>query len=286
MLAEPWKRHDRPDGLVTLPAGHYFGEALFAEQLGAVRLTEVAYSPSARLSKHAHACAFFALVLEGGYAERTSSGRKECPAGTVLFHPAGAVHFEEFLNTRTRTFNVELTSEWLARFEGCPIGLNEPRFCHRGFPGWIIARLHRELRERDALSGLVVEALTVELAVELIGRDAARSGGRRPPWLQRVLECLHASVREPVTLNDLAAVAGVHPAHLARTFRRWTGCTPGEFIRRRKIEQVRDALLHTDAPIAHIAVTTGFYDQSHLCRVFKKREGVSPARFRELARRR
>lgn len=210
--------------------------------------------------------------------------RKECCAGTLLFQPAGEAHGEEFASAHSRTFNVEIAPQWLTRFEGLPIAFDRPCSCRRGLPTWILTRLYREFREQDALSGVIAEALTIELTVELLGRDDRQEERIQPRWLQRAVEYLRDNLGRPVTLTHLAVVASVHPTHLARTFRRWLGCTPGEYVRRQQVDYVRRALVNTDTSISEIAVAAGFFDQSHLSRVFKKHEGLTPARYRALAR--
>ena len=87
-------------------------------------------------------------------------------------------------------------------------------------------------------------------------------------------------------LAELARPAGVHPAHLARSFRRWYGCTPGHYLRRRRLEEAARLLATTDRPVVEIALGLGFYDQAHLTRRFRRPHGLSPARFRRACRRR
>ena len=144
-------------------------------------------------------------------------------------------------------------------------------------------RLYREFREQDSLSGVIAEALAIELTVELLGRDDRHEERGRPRWLQRVIEYLHDNIGSPATLVHLAAVGEVHPTHLARTFRRWLGCTPGEYARRQQVDYVRRVLVTTNMSISDIAAAAGFFDQSHLCRVFKQHEGLTPTRYRALA---
>ena len=101
-----------------------------------------------------------------------------------------------------------------------------------------------------------------------------------PPWLEPVASSIHERVSEPVRVVDLAMQAGVHPVHLARTFRRHYGCTIGEYSRRLRIERARHALADGDRSICAIALSNGFSDQAHFTRRFKELIGVPPGEYR------
>jgi AraC family transcriptional regulator len=73
----------------------------------------------------------------------------------------------------------------------------------------------------------------------------------------------------------------VHPAHLAREFRRRYQQTIGEYVRSLRIEFARQELHTSDKPISEIAIGAGFFDQSHFARTFKLITGFPPAAFRK-----
>ena len=75
-------------------------------------------------------------------------------------------------------------------------------------------------------------------------------------------------------------MAGVHPVHLARTFRETQGMTIGQYFRGVRLARATDLLRDPRRPLSDIAIEAGFSDQSHLCREFKRATGVSPGRFR------
>ena len=79
-------------------------------------------------------------------------------------------------------------------------------------------------------------------------------------------------------------LAGVHPSHLAHTFRARLGTSVGEYVRRLRVEWAAERLGDSDAPISAIAIQAGFSDQSHLTREMVRRLGVSPARLRSEGR--
>jgi AraC family transcriptional regulator len=83
-----------------------------------------------------------------------------------------------------------------------------------------------------------------------------------------------------LTLAHVAAQVGVHPVHLATTFRRKYGVTVGEFVRRLRIEHACAELLKKDLPLTAIALQAGFADQSHFSKVFKSYVGTTPAKYR------
>ena len=87
------------------------------------------------------------------------------------------------------------------------------------------------------------------------------------------------------TLSQLAEAVGVHPAHLARSFRREYGLTVGQYARAVRLDWASAQLALPDASLAGIAVGAGFADQSHFTRAFRAHTGVTPGRYRELLRR-
>ena len=81
-------------------------------------------------------------------------------------------------------------------------------------------------------------------------------------------------------LAEIAGAAGVHRVHLSREFRRYFSTTVGEFLRRKRIEHACQLVSTTEMPLAEIAMTCGFSDQSHLARHFRHMLGTTPREFR------
>ena len=83
-------------------------------------------------------------------------------------------------------------------------------------------------------------------------------------------------------MTELAAHAGVHPSHLARSFRRHLGCSPGAYLRRLRLERACEALAETRASILAIALEAGFSGQAHFTRAFHRTMGLPPGAYRKL----
>src|SRR5262249_19219721 len=101
-----------------------------------------------------------------------------------------------------------------------------------------------------------------------------------PQWLKDIEQLLHNQFSDQLTLADMARSAGVHPTHLARTFRQYYQCTIGEYIRNLRVEYSCQKLAATEIPLIDIALEAGFYDQSHFSRCFKQIMGLTPTEFR------
>lgn len=153
----------------------------------------------------------------------------------------------------------------------------------------------RELRGRQPGYVLTTNAACARLLV-LIYREAVAQGvdgtyagplprKRRPRTvdverLAPVFLTIQARYAEPLTLADLAAVVHLHPAYFSALFRRVTGLPPRAYLTQYRLDRVRELLLSTDLPVAHIAQRAGFSDQSYLSRVFREGEGCSPTVYR------
>ena len=69
-----------------------------------------------------------------------------------------------------------------------------------------------------------------------------------------------------------------HPAHLVRAFSAAYGIAPHQYLNSRRVDRARRLLLEGRPP-GEVATTTGFFDQSHLTRHFRKLVGVTPGRY-------
>ena len=146
--------------------------------------------------------------------------------------------------------------------------------------GWQIAK---ELESRDACSPLALEGLALELLARA-GRAGAQSRDSDPRWVEAVRDRVHATTPRVVTLHELGAAVGRHPAHVARAFRQEYGTSVTAYARTLRLEWATIAVATTEDPIARIALDAGFADQSHFTRSFRRHHGVTPARYRELVR--
>jgi AraC-like DNA-binding protein len=90
-----------------------------------------------------------------------------------------------------------------------------------------------------------------------------------------------AGTCRPFTLGELAAHAGVSPGHLCRCFQRRFGMGVMEALRLLRLERAAVMLARSDLPINQVATRTGFDDAFHFSRLFRRRYGASPRRFRK-----
>lgn len=91
-------------------------------------------------------------------------------------------------------------------------------------------------------------------------------------------EYIHANLKKPVRLRDIAHAAGVSPYRLIRLFKRHFGLTPYAYLVQLRIEKAR-ALLRSGAPVCTAAMDLGFCDQSHFTNQFRRYVGVSPGKY-------
>jgi AraC family transcriptional regulator len=263
---------------IRLPAGAYFGRTASTFSTANFLLSESHYQDRQRLPLHVHENAHFCFVVRGAYTEYLDGCAIERRERDLMFYPAGQPHAEHH-HDANRHFLIELTPRMVTTAAGVGISLVSPREFRTSAARPIVGRLYREFSHPDAVSSLAAESLLLEL-LALTGRETKVSRAAGSAWLQRVEEVLRRRFAEPIGLGEAAAIAGVHPVHVARVFRREHGCSIGEFVRRVRIEAAREELTHGDASIAEIAVRLGFSDQSHLHRTFKRLTGMTPNQFR------
>jgi AraC family transcriptional regulator len=235
---------------------------------------------------HSHENAFLYVVLEGALTEVCDRQTRTALPATVIFHPPRQIHANHFLDAGARAFNLELDARWLDRLQGQALTLDEPAYFQGGRLTGLAAQLCQEARQTDAASALVVEGLVLELLGETARRCVITAERTPPRWLQQVRELLHARFDSPLTLEEIAAAAGVHPVYLASAFRQQYRCTIGDYVRRLRIDYACRQLIRSDTSLAEIALDAGFANQSHFTRTFRCLTGTTPAQYRRIFSRR
>jgi AraC family transcriptional regulator len=148
----------------------------------------------------------------------------------------------------------------------------------------LATKLYNEFRLMDETAPLAIEGLMLEIVAEATRRTQATPGRGIPRRIERAKEFLHAHYQESVRLEQVAEAIDAHPVYLAREFRKHYRCTVGEYIRRLRVELACSRLSGSDEPIAKVALSAGFSDQSHLTRALRSFTGLSPAKYRKVYR--
>ena len=96
----------------------------------------------------------------------------------------------------------------------------------------------------------------------------------------RARDLADARFAEPLTVADLAAAAGLSPAHISREFRRAIGESPHVYLLTRRLERAAALLRMTDRSVADICVAVGLSSVGSFTTTFGRVYGVSPAAYR------
>jgi AraC family transcriptional regulator len=105
-------------------------------------------------------------------------------------------------------------------------------------------------------------------------------GGMAPSTLRRCIALMEARLEGDLRLNELACEAGLSSSHFIRSFRESTGKTPYQFLLDRRVQRAQTLMRDPRASLAKIAISSGFADQHHLARVFRRITGMTPTAYR------
>ena len=272
---------ERGERIMTtrLKGGQLFGRHLVNRHLSDLVLSLTEYGPHQKAPNHAHELAYFCLLIDGSYQERTRTKSRDFQPFSVAFHPPEEAHQGTAGRQGARCFHLELGPNWLEKLAydtSLPQGFAD-------FMGgeivWLATRLYYEFNQADP-SPLILEGLVLELLGHLERHAQSGPNIRPPDWLKQITELLREELAHPPSLTNLAETAQVHPVHLARTFRRFHGQSPGEFHQQLRIRSACRLLAQNNLALADLAVSLGFSDQSHFTRTFRKWTGRTPAAFR------
>ncbi|MEU7316330.1 AraC family transcriptional regulator [Streptomyces sp. NPDC007083] len=140
-----------------------------------------------------------------------------------------------------------------------------------------IARVARAARPGNPLLEVEAAAAVHELLVALRRARADTTSGGAP-----VLEALARDAFLPLSVADHAARHGMTPATLRAAVRRSAGCSPKDYLLGIRLGRAKELLAATDLPVATVARRVGYDDPAYFSRLFTRRVGTPPVRFRAI----
>lgn len=263
-----------------LAVGSYFGRNQRVQRVGEFILSETHYAPKFVAPPHYHERAYFCYLIDGRYWESGNARRVIYERQSLVFHPPQEIHHGALCSpTMARCFHFEVPHAWVERLQA--YGAMPAQFVdfHAGPMVALARRLYREFVTGQAGAPLIMEGLVLEMMGAIV-RQATQAERTPPAWLKTVVDRLHADYAQTLTIDDLADNVGVQAVRLSRTFRRFYGCTVGEYVRQLRIHEACERLAYSRESLAEVALATGFADQSHFTRVFKQVVGVTPGVYR------
>jgi AraC family transcriptional regulator len=159
---------------------------------------------------------------------------------------------------------------------------------HRDGEFWSIGqRLAAHLLAPIPGSRLYAEALDTKIALRLLWGFSSLPGSRDAcierlthPRFQRVIDYIHSSLGNEITLGELAELAGLSPNYFLGAFRRATGKTPHRYLTEQRVAKACELLSNPQLSIVDVALTVGFSSQSHFTTVFGRFMKATPASYR------
>lgn len=279
------QRGSAPEQMSGVPAAfdHAQDRAEFRQPADGVELYR-AHIVRYAFEPHRHE-AFGLGVIESGVERFRYCGSEHlAPSGSVVLMNPDELH----------TGRAESEGGWRYR-----MAYLDPAVVERvtGEPGWWFGEAVR-LRAANAgkinsllaalwhtAEPLAYDSLLYALLAEFrtyaqVPRPAASEGALR---FEPVLDYLRANLDQKLTLDELAAVAGLSPFHFLRRFQAQYHATPQQMLMALRLQTAKRLLAAGEAP-AQVALATGLADQAHLTRAFSHRYGITPARYQRQVR--
>lgn len=230
------------------------------------------YPPNSKIRKHSHEKPYLCLLTKGMYTEEAYDSTM-ITNGTVLYRSAHYEHSNQFSNQQGVCLNLEIENpdEFSSRNDvKLPLSTFKQRASTDIYK--LLFSFRRDIPD-DMLNLYCYESLITHF-------NSLPAKGK-PEWVEQVKEWINDNPFAPISLDTLSDYLQLHPNYIIRKFKEVTGNTLSEYLTKTRLESSMRDLVRTDHKITKIALNSGFYDQSHFNRNFKKYLTITPTAFRK-----
>ena len=110
---------------------------------------------------------------------------------------------------------------------------------------------------------------------------AVRESGPRNPRVRVAIDFMNANLHRRIPLAELAEVVNLSPSHLSRLFKTQTRLSPGEYLRRLRMEKARHLAATSLLSVKQIMAAVGYKSKSHFVRDFRRSFHLTPSEYRK-----
>ncbi len=238
---------------------------------------------------HAHEGFAIGVVQKGATTTSYRHAHYDMPAGTIIVINPGEIHTGEAASDQGWTYRMLYPKASLLQRIASELA-GQPRDVPF-FPSPVIddqalaqrlLKLHRSLEDHH-LPMLERESLLRMSLVRLIlgyADDPPVTVEIKPErsCVKQVRDFIEAHYADDISLSQLAALVNLTPCYLLRLFTRTTGLPPHAYLIHVRLRHAKQLLAH-GCPIADTAYQTGFADQSHMTKRFKRAFGITPGQY-------
>ena len=245
------------------------------ERLPGLRLVR-ARAMNSDFRRHSHRSILVGVVLRGQRRLLLEGGELCVAPGNGFLLPAGLPH--RCAIDKAHSYRVVVIDPGLWRsFATAP---RQAQLLRAGSPALLAARQLIASLRRDR-QALAIESRLVALQQTLLpGEEGDDDKQPAPDRLLKVRDWIDAHYAEAVRLTTLAQIAECSAGLINRLFRQQFGLPPYEYLVQLRLGQAARRLRVSAQSLADIAYETGFADQSHLQRFFRRAYGTTPQDYR------
>lgn len=240
--------------------------------------------------RHMHEEYSIGIILRGVEVHTCRGTSYHAPPGDLLIINAEEPHSSKSVRAEYRVIKIRPKVLSQISAEGFSHILETPPFHRPVVHDKLVFRslLNLHLKLEQNVSALEQESEFISTIGLLLARGLParhnknrtllRPIGREPRYVRLVRDYLKAHYAENVSLAQLTSITNLSSFYLLRVFGSQVGCPPHEYQTQVRIAHARK-LIRKGNPISAVALETGFFDQSHFSRNFKRIVGVPPGRY-------
>ncbi|MCI8623373.1 MAG: AraC family transcriptional regulator [Provencibacterium sp.] len=248
----------------------------------------------------------FGQVLSGSILYRTQHHAFLLRAGDGIFINASALHalYPKGPPSAVKLQSQFFDTDFLAGAAGSPLDIRyitpvkrqkqlEAVPLYREEAGELLEKLRegeRLGRQRELFYELRLRTLFSQLW-ETVYSWAIQAGEGETDYnalederIKELLSYVQGNYSEKIAISDLASCVHISQRECYRIFQESFRMTPVDYILAFRIQKAQELLLHTDKSILEVAMETGFGSGSYFGRIFKRYHGVTPSRYRKMAK--
>ena len=253
---------------------NYFGKTESSKNLKDFYISLTSYNPETKVANHFHGKPYLCLLVSGSYQEKSYKDSEIIKTGTTLFRPANYEHANNFSNDKGVCLNIEINNpEKYMLLNDFKISEINPQ---------MKASIDVYKLLYFLMNGVSKDILNITCYESIFSHFDFSPIKGKLNWIYKIKEQIRENPFAIISLSKLSIEFGLHPNYIVRKFKEVTGYKLSDYLNKTRLENSLPKLVSSTKNLTSIAYDSGFYDQSHFAKNFKKYFIVSPKEFRKV----